>query len=231
MGTLVLRRLPGVLAAYFQRDHAAGAQGGADGLREGTRPGPEARSSRTPSRSTRRPFGPLPRFAAAWFELGLVHQMLNHTADARKAYREALLADPRFIKPYRQLALLSLNEQRLERGRGGHGPLDRPRRRASFPEAYLSSEAFASLHLSLDWDAAERRAREAGEAGRRIGRFLERATCSARCSSREGTTRAPPSSFASTSRLAEPGPDVERARQMLAQLEAKLGAAPKNDTP
>jgi tetratricopeptide (TPR) repeat protein len=221
VGTLVLRRLPGVLGSIFspttlqaRRDaRAAFEKGRALGRSKKL---DEARKEY--EKATRI----APRFAAAWFELGLVHQMLNQAADARKAYGEALLADPRFIKPYRQMAFLSFNEQKwdevvvaTDRWIG----LDS----VSYPEAYFFN-AFANLYLNR-LEAAERSAREAVK--------LDSAGKIPRARYVLGAVLIEKKDYASAAEelrayvgIAEPGPDVERAKQMLAQLAAKLAVRP-----
>lgn len=156
------------------------------------------------------------------FELGLVHQMLNQIADPRKAYGEALLADPRFIKPYRQMAFLSFNGQKWEEVVEatdrwiGLDPV-------SYPEAYFFN-AFANLYLNRP-DAAERSAREAVklDANRSIPRA--RYVLGAVLIEKKDYAGAA-EQLRTYVEIAEPGPDVERAKQMLAQLEAKLGTRP-----
>jgi tetratricopeptide (TPR) repeat protein len=223
VGTLVLRRLPGVQGSIFssttlqaRKEARAAFEKGRDLAR-----GKELDDA---LKEYERAVRIAPRFAAAWFELGLVHQMLNHTADARKAYGEALLADPSFIKPYRQIALLSFNEQKwsevvevTDRWIG----LDQ----VSYPEAHFFN-AFANFYLN-QLDAAERRAREVVklDADRSIprARYVLGAVLIER-----GDYVGAAEQLRKYVEVAEPGPDVERARQMLAQLEAKLGATPKN---
>jgi Tfp pilus assembly protein PilF len=226
VGTLVLRRLPGVQGSIFSpttlqaRKEARTAFEKGRALARGKKLDDALKEYEKAVRTA-------PAFAAAWFELGLVHQMLNHTGDARKAYSEALLADPRFIKPYRQIALLSFNEQNWKEVVDatdrwiGLDPV-------SYPEAYLFN-AFANLYLNR-LDAAEQSAREL------VKLDSERSIPRARYVL--GAVLIEKRDYAGAAaqlrkyvEITEPGPDVEQAKQMLAQLEAKLGPAPKNETP
>ncbi|HEY1463465.1 MAG TPA: hypothetical protein VGF44_08615 [Terriglobales bacterium] len=50
-----------------------------------------------------------PRFADAWFQLGNLQQADNRT-EARDAYSKALIADPKFVLPYEQLAFMDAQE-------------------------------------------------------------------------------------------------------------------------
>jgi len=44
-----------------------------------------------------------PKFAAAWYELGVAHQNRNEPADADAAWKQALQSDPKYVKPYQSL--------------------------------------------------------------------------------------------------------------------------------
>jgi len=48
-----------------------------------------------------------PKFAIAWYQLGLVHQKRNAASDAVEAWKEALKQDPKYIKPYESLAAMA----------------------------------------------------------------------------------------------------------------------------
>ncbi len=52
-----------------------------------------------------------PKFAAAWFELGLLRQSRNDAAGAVAAWKEALNCDPRYVKPYEGLAAVAERQQ------------------------------------------------------------------------------------------------------------------------
>jgi len=55
-----------------------------------------------------------PKYAVAWYELGKVHQHNKDLEGARKAFGEALKADPKFISPYDNLAQMAAQEQKWE---------------------------------------------------------------------------------------------------------------------
>lgn len=99
-----------------------------------------------------------PKYAAAWHELGRVHEFGKNNAEAKKAYQQALAADNRFVKPYLQLAGIAAAEQnwkdvadttdriiRLD-------PID-------YPQAYFFNSV-ANYNLQK-YDDAEKSAREA----------------------------------------------------------------------
>ena len=46
-----------------------------------------------------------PKFAVAWYQLGLARQSRNDAAGAAEAWKEAQKSDPRYVKPYENLTL------------------------------------------------------------------------------------------------------------------------------
>ncbi|MCX6597195.1 MAG: tetratricopeptide repeat protein [Acidobacteria bacterium] len=55
-----------------------------------------------------------PKFAAAWYELGVIRERANQVEPAKDAYQKALAADAKFIKPYMQLAGLAAKEAKWQ---------------------------------------------------------------------------------------------------------------------
>ncbi len=55
-----------------------------------------------------------PKYAAAWFELGMVHTGLKNPAEARKAFEASIKADEKFINPYAQLTSIAAGEGKWE---------------------------------------------------------------------------------------------------------------------
>ena len=51
-----------------------------------------------------------PKYAVAWYELGLIHGGEKQVEQARNAYSKALEADPKYVSPYLQLAQLAAME-------------------------------------------------------------------------------------------------------------------------
>lgn len=52
-----------------------------------------------------------PQFAAAWSELGAIHEKNNDLAEARKCYAQSIASDPKLLTPYLHLAQLSAMEK------------------------------------------------------------------------------------------------------------------------
>jgi Flp pilus assembly protein TadD len=61
-----------------------------------------------------RAVGIYPEYAQAWSELGDVYQKESKQTEARDAFEHASKADPKYIRPYVQLARLALAEHRIE---------------------------------------------------------------------------------------------------------------------
>jgi len=101
--------------------------------------------------------GLYPQYAAAWFDLGRVHEFKNNLPEARKAYEQALAADAKFVSPYMQIAGLAAREQNWK------GVLENTDRvvklnPVDFPAAYYFN-AVANYNLR-NLDGAEKSARE-----------------------------------------------------------------------
>lgn len=98
-----------------------------------------------------------PKYAEAWYELGILHERQNRAAEASDAYAKSVAADAKYIKPYLQIAGLYAKENKWKEVAETSGraiklnPYD-------FPVAYFY-HSVASVNLQ-DLDAAEKSARE-----------------------------------------------------------------------
>ena len=98
-----------------------------------------------------------PHFAAAWYELGLIHEKANDPEEARKYYAQAIAADAKLVTPYLHLARLAARERKWQEAADASGraikldPVD-------FPEAFFYN-AVASYKLQR-LDDAETSARQ-----------------------------------------------------------------------
>jgi len=99
-----------------------------------------------------------PQYAAAWYELGVVHEQTKNPAEARKAYEQSLAADAKYVNPYMRLAAMAAMERKWQEVADTTervlklNPVD-------FPNAYFIN-AVANYNLQRS-DAAEKSAREA----------------------------------------------------------------------
>ena len=99
-----------------------------------------------------------PNYAAAWFQLGRVHESRSHWKEAADAYRRSVAADPKYLYPYERLYLVTSHQELWPEVREVTANVIRldP---VDYPRAYYFS-ALANLNLA-DMDAAEKSAREA----------------------------------------------------------------------
>jgi tetratricopeptide (TPR) repeat protein len=99
-----------------------------------------------------------PKYAAAWYELGVVHHRQQRAAEARKAYEQSLAADAKFVKPYLQMALLSVDEKNWEQV-AAHTSKVIQLNPVDFPQAFFYNSV-ANYNLQK-FDDAEKSAQEA----------------------------------------------------------------------
>ena len=99
-----------------------------------------------------------PKYSAAWFALGRLHEQRDHFADADKAYRQAIAAEPKLIQPYERLAWLALQDAKWQDLADWTDQLLRLNPPSNADTFYLSS--IAQLQLQ-HYDVAEKNAREA----------------------------------------------------------------------
>lgn len=102
--------------------------------------------------------GLYPKYAAAWFELGLAQEAENQVEQARTSYAKALEADAKFINPYLALALIQAKDKKWKE------VVDTTDRAIKlnpfdFPQAYFYNSV-ANFNLG-NTEAAEKSAREA----------------------------------------------------------------------
>ncbi len=101
--------------------------------------------------------GVYPKYASAWFELGMIEEQSHRADQARRAYTLALAADSKYINPYLRMCVMAYEEQKWQELADSSSrivqlnPYD-------FPAAqYLN--AVANLELN-NLTAAEKSARE-----------------------------------------------------------------------
>jgi Flp pilus assembly protein TadD len=99
-----------------------------------------------------------PKYAAAWFELGIALEQQGKLDEARKAHGQAIASDAKFVKPYLQLAAIAATERNWKEVAENTERVMKldP---FHFPVAYFYNSA-ANYNLR-NLDAAEKSAREA----------------------------------------------------------------------
>jgi len=98
-----------------------------------------------------------PRFATAWYELGKVYEVRDHWPEARKAYEQAIAADPKYASPYEGLYLLAMRDAKWQ----DVADLTEKLLRLNpyeFPNAYMAS-SLSNFQLK-NYDVSEKMARE-----------------------------------------------------------------------
>jgi Flp pilus assembly protein TadD len=224
VGTIVLRRLEGVVGTVFSATTLLArkeVRGAYEKGRELARKKKYDEAIGEYEKAVRSE----PRFAAAWYELGLVHQIQNRPREAEEAYRKAVTADPEFVKPHRQLAFISFHEQKWPE------VLEATERLlwldpVSYPDAYYF-DSVAHFQMN-DLEAAERSARKATTLNPE--RTIPRAhAVLGAILIEKGDYAGAAEQLRKYVEIAEPGPDVEQARAMLEQLEARLDPPSRDD--
>ncbi len=159
-----------------------------------------------------------PKYAVAWYELGLVHQQQKQLDDARKCYAESLKADSKYVNPYAQLARLAAADQNWEQTAEYSGKLLKLNPYFS-PEVYFYG-AVANLNLK-NLDAAEEQARE--------GLKLDPKNRNPRMNQVLGVVLAQKQDFKGAAesmksylKLAPTAPDVDHVKRQLEEIERQL---------
>lgn len=217
VGTIVLRRLEGVVGSTFSATILLAREE----VREAYEKGRELARKKEYDEAIEayeKAVRSQPRFAAAWFEMGLVHQIQNHSRQAEEAYRKAVDADPEYVKPYRQLAFIAFHEQRwpdVLEATDSLLHLDP----VSYPDAYYFDSV--ARFQTGDLEAAERSARKATTVDPDRTPPRAHAVLGAILIEKQDYVGAAEELRAYLARV-EPGPEADQARAMLEQLEARL---------
>ena len=157
IGTIILKRIAGVEGMTFSMTSAM-APKDAKKSYDKARDQMKKKKFDDAQKELEKAVGLYPKYAVAWYELGMIHQQANRKDDARKAYEETLKADSKYINPYLQMAVLSAGENNWKE-------VDEATDRViqlnpvNFPQAYFFNSV-ANYNLQ-NFDEAEKSAREA----------------------------------------------------------------------
>jgi tetratricopeptide (TPR) repeat protein len=105
----------------------------------------------------RKAIGIYPKYAVAWYQLGMVQEQEKDREAARKSYAQALAADSKFVSPYQALAVLAAQNEKWQDVVVNTDHLLRLNP-VDFPQAWLLN-SLGNFYLK-NMDAAERSARE-----------------------------------------------------------------------
>lgn len=157
LGTIILRRLGNVEGSTISITSLQAPNNAKKAYNKGR---DEARKKKLENaeKEFQKAVGIYPKYAAAWFELGLVQEARQRPEEARKSYAQALDADSKFIKPYLQLAGLAAGDRNWQEVADTTArviQLDP----YEFPQAYFFNSV-ANYNLGK-MDLAEKSAREA----------------------------------------------------------------------
>lgn len=157
LGTIVLRRLANVEGSTISITSLQAPKDAKKAYEKG-RQALKKKKVEDAEKELRKAVTLYPKYAAAWYELGMAQEAKKLPEEARKAYAESLAADSKFVKPYLQLALLAANEGKWQDVADTTDRLIRldP---YDFPQAYLFNSV-ANYNLGK-LDVAEKSALEA----------------------------------------------------------------------
>jgi tetratricopeptide (TPR) repeat protein len=220
LGTIVLHRLSNVegvtvssLSLNAPKDAKKSFDKGRDLLQK--KKAPEAQ------KELEKAVGIYPKYATAWFDLGRAREMQNDVEGARKAYGEALAADPKYLYPYRQLMGMYVKEQKWQEVADMSGKLVKldP---VDFPDAHYFNSV-ANYYLK-DFDAAEKSIREAQKLDTRNRMPKSSQLLGAILAEKRDYVGAAEQIKKYLSFLPA-GPDADNAKKQLAELERVAGVA------
>ena len=163
-----------------------------------------------------------PKLAAAWVELGKLQADQGQGDAARASFEKALDADPKFVPPYLHIAIMELRAGRwdelakLTETATRLDPFD-------YPQAFFFN-ALANYNLK-NLDAAEKSAKEADRLDTRHQYPQNSQLLGLILAQRQDFTGAA-EQFKNFLKVTPEGPDAERVRAQLAQVE-KLTSATK----
>jgi tetratricopeptide (TPR) repeat protein len=164
-----------------------------------------------------------PKFAIAWFELGVLRQGRNNLAGAAEAWKEALKSDPKYVRPYEMLAALAERQQNwMDSEKYSHDWIQLDPE--NFPVAYLYN-AIASARLGKA---------EQAEASARKGILLDKEKRIPRLSYVLGLILIEKHEFGESAKylrtyleLAPNAKDAAIVHEQLAKIEAAAAASPR----
>lgn len=161
-----------------------------------------------------------PKYAIAWYDLGLVHEKQKDTEAARKDFSQALAADPKFISPYEVLAQIAARDSKWQDVADITDKMIRLNP-VDFPRAYFLNSV-AKLNLNK-LDEAEKSAKEL--------LLMDSRHQIPKAEHVMGVILAQKQDFPGAAahmrkfiELAQPGSDVEVAKKQLADMEKSLAA-------
>jgi tetratricopeptide (TPR) repeat protein len=161
-----------------------------------------------------------PKYASAWYELGIVNERQKNLEGARKAFAQSLAADSKYMNPYDALAQMEARDQKWQ---DVADITDRMIRLnpVDFPRAYFYN-AVAKLNLKR-LDEAEKSAKALVEMDTRHQFPKGEQVLGVILAQRQDYTGAA-AHIRKFITFSQPGADVDLAKRQLADLEKSLAA-------
>ena len=159
-----------------------------------------------------------PKYAAAWYDLGLVQEHQKNDEAAKKSYAQALAADSKYVNPYNQLASIAVREQKWQDVKDSTDrllSLDP----VNFPEAWFYN-AVANYNLK-NYEAAEKSARAGLKVDTDHSRPQMNHLLAVLLADKQDYAGAA-ASLKTYLQLAPNGPDAELVKKQLAVVEERL---------
>jgi tetratricopeptide (TPR) repeat protein len=153
---IVLTRLGGVEGAAISLTSMAAPPEARKAYEKGRKAGGEKKFDEA-IKELNKAVGLYPQYAVAWSLMGEVHRMQNQFDVAKKEYRQALAADPKYVAPYFGLAAMAVVEKNWREAVELTDQLD-ALNPSAYPMAYFFNAA-ANLNLGK-LEEAERSARK-----------------------------------------------------------------------
>ena len=161
-----------------------------------------------------------PKYAMAWYELGVVNDRQKNIEAARKDFSEAMNADSKYVNPYEGLALIEAREQKWQ---DVADITDRMIRLnpVDFPRAYYFN-AVAKLNLK-QLDEAEKSAKQLVDMDTRH-QFPKGEQVLGVILAQKQDYAGAADHLRKFIEVSQPGSDVELVKKQLAELEKSLAA-------
>jgi len=226
VGTIILRRIAGVEGLTISATSAFAPKDAKKAFDKGREAAKKQKWDEA-EKDFQKAVDVYPKYAAAWYQLGLVQQEKKNDDAARKSYAQALAADSKFVSPYQELAMLAARDQKWPEVIENTDHLLRLNA-VDFPQAWLFN-SLANYYLK-NLDAAEKSARE--------GISHDAAHHYATMNHVLGAILAQKKDYAGAAeqlrdyiRFAPNATDIDQVKQQLAEVEKVLGPeAKKQDT-
>jgi tetratricopeptide (TPR) repeat protein len=218
VGTIILRRLAKVEGFTFSATSAYAPKDAKKAFEKGSQAAKKKKWDEA-EQQLQKAVDTYPKYAAAWYELGLVHQQQSKLEDAKNAYQASIKADEKYVTPYAQLARIAGAEQKWPEVAEYTSKVIRLNPYFS-PDIYFIS-AVANFNLQKI-DQAEEHAREVVKLDTQHRNPRAIHLLALILAQKEAYPEAAENMRAFLKQVPE-GPDAENAKKQLAEVERRMG--------